>query len=105
MYRYNYLKEKTFVEHLSDYIGETVTIHTTASGSNSSFTGVLLKVNSSYIRLLTAFGPASDCRAGRCRGCAKSNCRYSGYYTSTDYMSSVADIPIDQIVSLVHNKI
>lgn len=105
MYRYNYLKEKTFVEHLQDYIGETVTIHTTASGNNSSYTGVLLKANSSYIRLLTALYPAPGCRLGRCRGCVKSNNRFCDCYGGPGYTSSIADIPINQIVSLVHNKI
>lgn len=106
MYRYNnYLREKTFAEHLKDYIGQTVTIHTTASGKNSSFTGVLLKANTSYVRLLTAFGPSQSGRHCRCRECINNIKNVSNVTDNPNYISSVADIPINQIVSMVHSKI
>lgn len=99
-----------FVEHLSRYIGETVTIFTTSGGvSGQGFTGVLLSVNHCFIRLITRIDPdpgrvLSSSRTGR-------EYRYGGYYgdssnTGALYtIGSVADIPIDRIASFVHNAV
>ncbi|MFU0824419.1 hypothetical protein [Clostridium sp.] len=67
-----------FVSHLSDYIGETVTIFTTSGGeSGEGFTGVLLGVNNSFVRLITQIGIAPGCPLGSCcndrKRCRNSN--------------------------------
>ena len=54
-----------FVEHLSKFIGETVTIYTTSGGqSGQGVTGVILAVNDTYVRLITSIGPAPACVLG-----------------------------------------
>lgn len=113
---YNY-----FVNHLSRFIGETVTIFTTSGGqSGSGFTGVLISVNCNYVRLLTRIGPAPACALGNCCsgfapgsvGAENGNFyengttnggygRNCGVYT----VGSVTDIPLFTIASFVHNAV
>jgi hypothetical protein len=51
--------------HMSRYIGETVTIFTSSGGeSGSGFTGVLMKVNECFVRLLSRIGPPPGCSLG-----------------------------------------
>ncbi len=55
---------------LASYIGQTVTIFTSSGGqSGSGFTGVLLAVNSVFVRLITRIGPPPGCSLGNaCTG-------------------------------------
>jgi hypothetical protein len=106
-----------FVAHLSDHIGETVTIFTTSGGeSGQGFTGVLLSVNSCFVRLLTQIGPAPGCALGNC--CNRNSRRRTGGYYGGDQgdqtgrfscgfrnVGSVTDIPISRIASFVHNAV
>lgn len=113
-----------FVKHLSRYIGKTVTIYTTSGGqSGLGFTGMLLSVNNCFIRLSTRVDPAPDCSLDN--GCAgylersygsnhscyayHRNYRNNGYYENFESNESgvgtVADIPINRIVSFVHNNV
>ncbi|NLK21833.1 MAG: hypothetical protein GX308_07070 [Epulopiscium sp.] len=108
---------------LADYIGETVTLFTASGGqSGSGFTGVVLCVNNSFIRLLTRVGPPPGCALGNACTGFNPGYGYSGYGGSygggygaisaggwNGYpvytVGSVTDIPIDAIVSFVHNAI
>jgi len=103
----------SFLEHLGDFIGETVTIYTTSGGqSGCGFTGVLIIVNPCFIRLITRFGPAPSCALGSsCLGC--NNCRScnlvggfgGGNFGCGSWVGSVVDIPLDRIASFVHNAV
>ncbi|MCX7708478.1 MAG: hypothetical protein N2484_01365 [Clostridia bacterium] len=54
-----------FAALLTRYIGETVTIFTSSGGeSGSGFTGVILSVTESFVRLLTRIGPPPGCSLG-----------------------------------------
>ncbi|MGI6705014.1 MAG: hypothetical protein ACOX6S_01710 [Clostridia bacterium] len=121
---------KNFAALIADYIGETVTIFTTSGGqSGSGFTGVVLSVNDCFVRLLTRIGPPPGCSLGNaCSGFQVGNEMYRGgcgsgygYYSPAGYVGaiyaggwngypvstvgSVTDIPIDRIVSFVHNAV
>lgn len=109
------------INHLSKFVGETVTIFTTSGGqSGDGFTGVLICVNNVYVRLVTQIGPAPGCALGNCcTGFAPGNIgdvggngvydgdpncygrRNCGVYT----VGAVADIPVFRIASFVHNDV
>ncbi|HBT64454.1 MAG TPA: hypothetical protein DEB10_07335 [Ruminococcaceae bacterium] len=118
--------DDNFVEHLSRFIGETVTIFTTSGGqSGSGFTGVILSVNRCFVRLITRIGPAPGCALGNaCNDNRnhRSSCCGDGGYDNRSYdngydnrsfggrfnynnVGSVTDIPIDRIASFVHNAV
>ncbi len=123
---------------LAKYIGQTVTIFTSSGGeSGSGFTGVLMTVNSVFVRLLTRIGPPPGCSLGNsCSnfsvgdGCgggfSGSGCggygagmsgpivpgSVNGAVTAGGWDSipvytvgSVTDIPVQSIVSFVHNAV
>lgn len=123
-----------FVNHLANYIGETVTIFTTSGGeSGEGFTGVLLSVNNSFVRLITQIGTAPGCALGNCckeygqkrvngvgpvggvndvDGQYQNPCEGTGNIGDTgrftcrgNTVGSVADIPIDRIAAFVHNAV
>ena len=123
-----------FVSHLSNYIGETVTIFTTSGGeSGEGFTGVLLSVNNNFVRLITQIGIAPGCALGSCCNDKKDRYRYdnvagvegdnfdndfnrqclggedledTGRFTCRgNTVGSVTDIPIDRIAAFVHNAV
>ncbi|CAG7838979.1 hypothetical protein Z959_07430 [Clostridium novyi B str. ATCC 27606] len=103
-----------FVSHLSKFIGETVTIFTESGGdSGSGFTGILLSVNSCYVRLTTQVGPAPGCALGNCcSGIPKGEmgmecgCRYQQRFPcKVRNVGSISDIPLCKIVAFVHNSI
>lgn len=129
--------EESFAALLAKHIGETVTIFTSSGGqSGSGFTGVILAVNSCFVRLLTRIGPPPGCSLGN--ACTNFDIGY-GYRDGGKYafgghdgwpselvlpankvgaitaggwngypvytVGSVADIPIDSIVSFVHNAV
>jgi len=122
-----------FADLLSKYVGETVTIFTTSGGqSGSGFTGVILSVNPVFVRLITRIGPPPGCSLGNsCTGFQPSYGDWGkgGYGPGAGYgpvygagelgaataggwdgypvysLGSVADIPIANIVSFVHNAV
>jgi len=117
-----------FVEHLSQFIGETVTIYTTSGGlSGQGVTGVVLGVNDCFVRLITAIGPAPTntllgANTYSSRGCRR-RCRRSRGFSSVSGSScfndfsglggfgnccrtgAVTDIPIDRIAQFVHSAV
>ncbi|MGE5473062.1 MAG: hypothetical protein ACM3UU_02445 [Ignavibacteriales bacterium] len=100
------------VEHLSRFIGETVTIFTESGGeSGSGFTGVVIFVNPCFVRLISCIGPAPSCALGsscdsnfgfgnRCSNRCKGD---SGF--DRNNLGSVTDIPTNKIVAFVHNAV
>lgn len=93
------------LEELSRFIGQTVTIFTTSGGaSGCGFTGVLLRVNSSFVTLVNRIGsppsnPLSEVICGDRR-----NDRDMGG-TPVFIVGSVCDIPVDKIAAFNHNAI
>lgn len=102
-------RNESFVNHLSRFIGETVTIFTTSGGaSGCGFTGLLMAVNCDFVRLSTRQGSApsnplseSICGDGSCMD------TYSLGGDSYDEFraGSVCDIPIDRIAAFCHNAV
>lgn len=96
-------------EHLCDFIGETVTIFTESGGqSGCGFTGVVLDVNKCFVRLITRIGPAPSCALGNaCEGCRLRGSSFNRDRGAScgNFVGSVVDIPIDQIVAFVHNAV
>jgi hypothetical protein len=99
-----------YLGHLSNYIGQTVTIFTTSGGqSGSGFTGVLALVTPNFVRLITQIGSAPGCALGNCccgighghgdlGGQGRANCNGNN-------LGSVVDIPCWSIASFVHNAV
>lgn len=102
----NYNKNQSLLAHISEYVGETVTIFTKSGGiSGCGFTGVVLAVNCDFVRLVTNQGSAPTCPIG---GPNSSCCNDSnnGYNNHRQYsVGSVCDIPIDKIAAFCHNAI
>ena len=91
--------ENDFVTNMSNCIGETVTIFVNGGGlSGLGFTGILLDVNSIYVKLITAIGPAPSCALFN-------SCFYFKSCMSTAYknLGSLTYIPVHKIASFVHN--
>ncbi len=115
--------------HISRFLGETVTIFTTSGGaSGCGFTGVVLSVNQCFCRLVTEQGmapsnPLSESICGNnfnnngfnnnnfnnnndfsgVRGCSTGNGR--GGRDNCRQTGSVCDIPIDCIAAFCHNAV
>ncbi len=107
-------REMALVEHMRRFIGKTVTIFTTSGGaSGCGFTGVILSVNSRFVRLVTdqGFPPTNPLAENICGdmdngpgprgglGFCKGNDR--PFRT----VGSVCDIPVDRIAAFCHNAI
>lgn len=104
----------SLLAHMSECIGETVTIFTTSGGiSGCGFTGVLISVNSCFIRLVTEQGAApsnpiaenicGDLSNGAGRGpCGSGRGCHDGHSRA---VGSVCDIPVDCIVAFCHNAV
>lgn len=98
----------SFVGHIARYIGETVTIFTTSGGiSGQGFTGVILAVNPTFVRLLSEIGPAPSCPLGSdCSDLYQINSNNScNNNRRNSNVGAVCDIPIDRIASFVHNAV
>jgi hypothetical protein len=109
----------SFVNHISEFIGETVTIFTTSGGaSGCGFTGVILSVNACFVRLVTEQGIAptnplaenicGDFDGGdRGPGCGGycGGKREGNGYGPTRMVGSVCDIPVDKIAAFCHNAV
>ena len=114
----------SFVRHICEFVGETVTIFTTSGGaSGCGFTGVVLSVNSCFCRLVTeqgmaptnplsenicgdmdgnglrtGFGPMGNAGGRNCNGNGNGN-------GNGRVVGSVVDIPIDRIAAFCHNAV
>ncbi len=106
--------ERTFVEQMYRYIGETVTIFTTSGGaSGCGFTGVILAVNSRFVRLVTeqGFPPTNPLAENICHEMDNGlGLRGSlGFNKGNDRpfrtVGSVCDIPVDRIAAFCHNAV
>ncbi len=110
------------VESMVRYIGQTVTIFTTSGGlSGSGFTGVLASINNCCCKLITDIGAPPACPVGSsCGGPAALGGEiteplpYAGRRAwggcgcargGSNWLGSVAEIPIDRIVSFTHNAL
>jgi len=115
-----------FAQLLSSYIGQTVTIFTASGGqSGSGFTGVVVSVNEVFVRIVTRIGPPPGCSLGNaCTGFTVGpygagagaggegpagvvGAVNAGGWDAIPVLTvgSVADIPIANIVSFVHNAV
>lgn len=95
------------LEELRRFIGQTVTVFTTSGGaSGCGFTGVLLRVNSSFITLVNRIGtpPGNPLSEIICPDRRNGNDRDMGEMPVFT-VGSVLDIPIDRIAAFVHNAI
>jgi len=95
-----------FSKHMSEYIGQTVTVYTTSAGAaGCGLTGVLLECTNTHLRLVTQIGPAPGKPKRRA-------CRKCPYYTSCmnagkmlQGVGSIAEIPLKSLVIFVHNSL
>jgi len=110
----------SLVQHLYQFIGDTVTIFTTSGGlSGNGFTGVLISVNNRFVRLLTHMGDAPTHPIAGSNdtghGCMPSFGNFamsdgdsllnSSKKGSGSRLGSVCDIPIDRIAAFCHNAV
>lgn len=112
----------SLARHIDEFVGENVTIFTTSGGaSGCGFTGVVLSVNSCFVRLVTDLGmPPSNPLAenicgdmdngpeqgGRgCGGMSGSGRNWRNDRGRTRTAGSVCDIPIDRIAAFCHNAV
>lgn len=109
---------QSFIAHLCQFIGQTVTIFTTSGGaSGCGFTGVILSVNCNFVRLTTHQGtspsnPLSESICGNGMGCegitgntTEGSCNGRGNHRPNQNLGSVCDIPIDCIAAFCHNAV
>ncbi len=95
-----------FSKHMSQYIGQTVTVYTTSAGpAGFGLTGVLLECTDNHIRLITHIGPAPEIPQRKA-------CRRCRYYKSCmeaaerlASVGSIAEIPLHSLVIFVHNSL
>jgi hypothetical protein len=109
----------SFVRHIREFVGETVTIFTTSGGaSGCGFTGVILSVNQCFVRLVSEQGtPPSNPLAenicpdinngGDMRGPGGVGIMSRDHRNHNNMRSvgSVVDIPVDRIAAFVHNAV
>ncbi|HOQ37027.1 MAG TPA: hypothetical protein PK033_04165 [Acetivibrio sp.] len=98
----------SFSFHISNYIGETVTLFVESGGmTGTGFTGILLYANEVYVKLLTSIAPAPFCPLGN--PCIFNFSYFirnpNPYVNSMRDMGAVVIIPVNKIVSFVHNII
>lgn len=102
--------------HICHFIGKPVTIFTTSGGiSGSGFTGVVLSVNSCFVRLITDQGsPPSVSFADTAGGDLDGRGKYFGSEGPAfagkrpdhcQKLGSVCDIPIENIAAFCHNAV
>jgi hypothetical protein len=99
---------KIFAKHLQRYIGETITIFTIGGGlSGLGFTGVVLDVNGSYIRLMAKPGPAPSCpRTLDCNSdFYEHKPRNILYQAPVPLVGAEVFIPISKIASVIHSTV
>ena len=103
---------ENLVRHICEYTGETVTVFTSSGGlSGSGFTGVVLGVNGSFLRLVTQIGAPPACPISSvCHDDYENGPKFSGCAQRPPngqlrMVGSVCDIPICQIVAFCHNAV
>lgn len=92
-----------FTAHISNYIGETVTIFVNGGGTSGfGFTGVLLDVNNIFLRLIVRFGspPVLPFESLNSLNCYPARNIHKDYWIR---MGSIACIPLSCITAFVHN--
>ena len=106
------MREFTLIENMLNFCGQTVTIFTTSGGiSGAGFTGVLVGVSCDTIKLIVTLGPAPDCSCGSACGCACACGPFLGRQSANNcgfnpcFVGAIAEIPVDKVVSFVHNAI
>lgn len=108
-------EEMKFSEHMSGYIGNTVTVFVRGGGAGGAgFTGILSEVNDIYLQLITRIGPVPACSLGNssinfCKGRDISGvnscmCTYKPIGAINSF-GSITCIPVEKVVSFVHNAI
>ena len=113
----------SLIRHINEFVGETVTIFTTSGGaSGCGFTGVILSLNSCFVRLVTdlGVGPSNPLAENICGDMDNGNGPRSGSGNSGNSgrgncngnrnpsnraVGSVVDIPIDRIAAFCHNAV
>lgn len=114
----------SFLRHIREFVGETVTIFTTSGGaSGCGFTGIILSVDSGFVRLVIEQGmaPTNPLAENICgdydgnggRGGCGGDLGGSGGYNGRSVrdrngqrnVGSVVDIPIDRISAFCHNAV
>lgn len=100
----------SLARHICRFVGETVTIFTESGGlSGSGFTGVVLSVNDSFVRLVTQIGPPPACPISDIcdydNGPKVNACGQRPPNGHLRMVGSVCDIPICQIVAFCHNAV
>ncbi len=110
----------SMARHICEFIGETVTIFTTSGGvSGCGYTGVVLSVNSCFVRLITEQGsppssPIAENICGDCEGKIRNiglegvGAGMSGHGHRRDThrrFGSICDIPIENIAAFCHNTV
>lgn len=101
--------------HICEFIGETVTIFTSSGGvSGCGFTGVVLTVNSCFVRLITDLGSAPSVPISE-SVCGDFDSKGRGGFDGPGFngkknennhrFGSVCDIPIENIVAFCHNAV
>lgn len=100
---------RSFLCHICEFVGETVTIFTKSGGvSGCGFTGVLLAVNCDFVRLVTHQGTAPTCPIGgpnsSCCNDLNNNNNFNNFHQQHS-VGSVCDIPIDKIAAFCHNAL
>jgi hypothetical protein len=102
------------VDHIREFLGETVTIFTTSGGaSGCGFTGVIIMVNPCFVRLVTDQGmpPANPLAENICGDFDNGPGRGPGSFCKGGHddhfrtVGSVCDIPVDRIVAFCHNAV
>jgi len=95
-----------FSKHMSEYIGQTVTVYTTSAGiAGCGLTGVLLECTNTHLRLVTKIGAAPE--KPKRKACLK-----CPYYKSClkaaeklQGVGSIAEIPLKSLVIFVHHSL
>lgn len=95
-----------FSKHMSEYIGQTVTVYTTSAGiAGCGLTGVLLECTNTHLRLVTKIGAAPEKPK-------KKACLKCPYYKSClkaaeklQGVGSIAEIPLKSLVIFVHHSL
>lgn len=109
----------SLARHICEFIGKPVTIFTTSGGmSGCGFTGVVLSVNSCFVRLITEQGtpPSIPLSEGLCGALNSKSISlgvgggasgpYNGQMRTDPYrLGSVCDIPIENIAAFCHNAV
>lgn len=111
------IRNASFLEYMSEFIGDTVTIFTTSGGASGfGFTGVILSVNSDYVRLMIEPGlapvsPLADNVLAELESSGRTSSTtgrignigriHEG--SSINPVGSVVDIPVDRITAFTHH--